>query len=145
MTLVANARAKLSSTRPRTTRLSLAGGTMMARNIPILVSAGVSYIIRATPLVLIRREITSPTLRSFLYYVPYVRNPFCMSITINACFMTAVSFIVRSALLPAPPGSRLPLPGTGCRPATIFLTVAISLGAAVLFPIKDPEGAAERA
>ena len=38
----------------------------------ILVSAGVSYIIRATPLVLIRREITSPTLRSFLYYVPYV-------------------------------------------------------------------------
>ena len=38
----------------------------------ILVSAGVSYIIRATPLVLIRREITDPTLRSFLYYVPYV-------------------------------------------------------------------------
>lgn len=38
----------------------------------ILVSAGVSYIIRATPLVLIRREITNPTLRSFLYYVPYV-------------------------------------------------------------------------
>lgn len=38
----------------------------------ILVSAGVSYMIRATPLVLIRREITNRTLRSFLYYVPYV-------------------------------------------------------------------------
>lgn len=38
----------------------------------ILVSAVVSYIIRATPLVLIRREITNRTLRSFLYYVPYV-------------------------------------------------------------------------
>ena len=38
----------------------------------ILVSAGVSYLIRVTPLVLIRREITNPTLRSFLYYVPYV-------------------------------------------------------------------------
>lgn len=38
----------------------------------ILVSAGVSYIIRATPLVLIRRKITNRTLRSFLYYVPYV-------------------------------------------------------------------------
>lgn len=38
----------------------------------ILVSAGVSYIIRATPLVLIRREIKNRTLRSFLYYVPYV-------------------------------------------------------------------------
>ena len=36
------------------------------------VSAGVSYLIRATPLVLIRREITNRTLRSFLYYVPYV-------------------------------------------------------------------------
>ena len=38
----------------------------------ILVSAGVSYLIRATPLVLIRREIKNVTLRSFLYYVPYV-------------------------------------------------------------------------
>lgn len=38
----------------------------------ILVSAGVSYVIRATPLVFIRREITNRTLRSFLYYVPYV-------------------------------------------------------------------------
>lgn len=38
----------------------------------ILVSAGVSYIIRAAPLVLIRREITNRVLRSFLYYVPYV-------------------------------------------------------------------------
>ncbi len=35
----------------------------------ILVSAGVSYLIRVTPLVLIRREITNRMLRSFLYYV----------------------------------------------------------------------------
>ena len=38
----------------------------------ILVSALVSYLIRVTPLVLIRRAITNRTLRSFLYYVPYV-------------------------------------------------------------------------
>ena len=38
----------------------------------ILVSALVSYLIRVTPMVLIRREITNRTLRSFLYYVPYV-------------------------------------------------------------------------
>ena len=38
----------------------------------ILVSAGVSYLIRVTPLALIRREITNQTLRSFLFYVPYV-------------------------------------------------------------------------
>lgn len=38
----------------------------------ILISALVAFLIRATPLVLIRREIHSRTLRSFLYYVPYV-------------------------------------------------------------------------
>ena len=38
----------------------------------ILVMAAVSYLIRAVPLVLIRREITNRTIRSFLYYVPYV-------------------------------------------------------------------------
>ena len=38
----------------------------------ILVSALVSYLIRVTPLALIRREITNRTLRSFLFYVPYV-------------------------------------------------------------------------
>lgn len=38
----------------------------------ILVMAGVTYLIRALPLVLIRGEITSPFLRSFLYYVPFV-------------------------------------------------------------------------
>ena len=38
----------------------------------ILISALVAFLIRATPLVLIRREIRSRPLRSFLYYVPYV-------------------------------------------------------------------------
>ena len=37
----------------------------------IFVAAGVSYLVRATPPVLIRREITNRTIRSFLYYVPY--------------------------------------------------------------------------
>ena len=32
----------------------------------------VSYAIRALPLTLIRRQITNRTVRSFLYYVPYV-------------------------------------------------------------------------
>ena len=38
----------------------------------IAVMAGVSYLIRALPLTLIRRQITNKFLRSFLYYVPYV-------------------------------------------------------------------------
>ena len=38
----------------------------------ILVTAAVTYLIRVAPLVLIRREINNPVIRSFLYYVPYV-------------------------------------------------------------------------
>lgn len=37
----------------------------------ILVMAGVTYLIRMLPLALSRREITSPFIKSFLYYVPY--------------------------------------------------------------------------
>lgn len=38
----------------------------------ILVMAGVTYIIRVLPLTLIRKEIKNRTIRSFLFYVPYV-------------------------------------------------------------------------
>ena len=38
----------------------------------ITVMAVVTYLIRVLPLTLIRREIKNVTLRSFLYYVPYV-------------------------------------------------------------------------
>ncbi len=37
----------------------------------ILLMAGVTYLIRALPLTLIRKEIKSKFIRSFLYYVPY--------------------------------------------------------------------------
>lgn len=38
----------------------------------ILVMAGVTYLIRLLPITLIQREIKNITIRSFLYYVPYV-------------------------------------------------------------------------
>lgn len=38
----------------------------------IFVMAGVTYLIRMLPLALIRREIKSVYVKSFLYYVPYV-------------------------------------------------------------------------
>lgn len=38
----------------------------------ILVMAVVTYLIRVLPLTLIRKEIKNQTIRSFLYYVPYV-------------------------------------------------------------------------
>ena len=46
----------------------------MTRNVYlyILVAAGVSLLIRVLPMTLIRRQITNKTIRSFLYYVPYV-------------------------------------------------------------------------
>ncbi len=38
----------------------------------ILCMAAITYLIRVLPLTLIRREIKNKTIRSFLYYVPYV-------------------------------------------------------------------------
>ena len=40
--------------------------------IAILVMAVVTYLIRVLPLVLLRKPITNPLFKSFLYYVPYV-------------------------------------------------------------------------
>lgn len=38
----------------------------------ILIMAVVTYLIRVLPLTLIRKEIKNKTIKSFLYYVPYV-------------------------------------------------------------------------
>ncbi len=38
----------------------------------ILVMAVVTYLIRVLPLTLLRKQISNTTIRSFLYYVPYV-------------------------------------------------------------------------
>lgn len=45
----------------------------MAHNIYlyILVMAGVTYLIRMLPLVLLKKKITNKYIKSFLYYVPY--------------------------------------------------------------------------
>ena len=37
----------------------------------LLVCAGVTYLVRMLPLVLIKKEITNRFFRSFLYYIPY--------------------------------------------------------------------------
>ena len=44
------------------------------RNVFIYIACmvGVTYLIRVLPLTLIRKEIKNKTVRSFLYYVPYV-------------------------------------------------------------------------
>lgn len=63
----------------------------------ILVMAAITYLIRMFPLALIRKEIKSITIRSFLYYVPYVTLavmtfPAILSATGNA-WSGLISFI----------------------------------------------------
>lgn len=53
----------------------------------ILVMAGVTYLIRMLPLTLIRRQIRSSFIRSFLYYVPYVT----LSVMTFPAILTATS------------------------------------------------------
>ncbi len=37
----------------------------------VFIMAGVTYLIRMLPIVIFRKEITNPFIKSFLYYVPY--------------------------------------------------------------------------
>ena len=60
----------------------------------ILVMAGVTYLIRVAPLVLIRREIKNRTIRSFLYYVPYVT----LSVMTFPAILTATGSIISAIL-----------------------------------------------
>ena len=52
-----------------------------------LVMAGVTYLISMLPLVLFKKEITSPFIKSFLYYVPYA----CLAAMTFPAILTATS------------------------------------------------------
>lgn len=60
----------------------------------ILVMAGVTYLIRMLPLVLFKKEITSPFVKSFLYYVPYA----CLAAMTFPAILTATSAGIVSGL-----------------------------------------------
>ncbi len=59
----------------------------------ILVMALVTYAIRVLPLTLIRKEIKSKFIRSFLYYVPYVT----LSVMTFPAILTATSSVLSAA------------------------------------------------
>ena len=59
----------------------------------ILVMAAVTYLIRMLPLALSRKEITSPFIRSFLYYVPYVT----LSVMTFPAILNATNSVVSAA------------------------------------------------
>lgn len=94
--------------------------------IAILVMAGITYLIRVLPLVLIRREIKSPLIRSFLYYVPYVTlsvMTFPAIIYSTSTPWSALAALVVAALL-ALKGCKLPLVAAAAC-VTVFLVELI--------------------
>ena len=94
--------------------------------VAILVMAGITYLIRALPLVLIRREIKRPLIRSFLYYVPYVTlsvMTFPAIIYSTSTPWSALAALVVAALL-ALKGCKLPLVAAAAC-VTVFLVELI--------------------
>lgn len=68
----------------------------------LLVCAGVTYLIRMLPLVLVRRKIESRFLRSFLYYIPYtvlgVMTIPAIFYSTSSTLSAAIGFAVASVL-----------------------------------------------
>ena len=60
----------------------------------ILVMAVVTYLVRMLPLVLMRRQIRSRFIRSFLYYVPYA----CLAAMIVPAIFFATSHLISAIL-----------------------------------------------
>lgn len=56
----------------------------------ILVMAGVTYLVRALPLLLARKEITSTFIRSFLYYMPYA----CLAAMTFPAILGTTSYLI---------------------------------------------------
>ena len=68
----------------------------------ILIMAVVTYLIRTLPLTLIRKEIKNTTIKSFLYYVPYVTLavmtfPAILEST-NSVISAAIAFVIAVVL-----------------------------------------------
>ncbi|QQK08058.1 AzlD domain-containing protein [Miniphocaeibacter halophilus] len=61
----------------------------------ILVMAIVTYLIRAIPLTLIRKEINNKFIKSFLYYVPYVT----LSVLIFPAILYSTSSIISAIIV----------------------------------------------
>ncbi|MBO5261520.1 MAG: AzlD domain-containing protein [Clostridia bacterium] len=92
----------------------------------ILLMAIITYLIRVLPLVLIRREIKNPIIKSFLHYVPYVTLsvmtfPAILSAT-NVIWSSIAALVV--AVLLSLKGFKLPVvAGVAC--LVVFLVELI--------------------
>ena len=94
--------------------------------VAILLMAGVTYLIRVIPLVLLRREIKSPFIRSFLHYVPYVtlsEMTFPAILSSTAMLWSALAALLVAVLLSLK-GCKLPLVAAAAC-VTVFLVELI--------------------
>ncbi len=87
----------------------------------------VSYLLRVLPLTLIRREIRNRTIRSFLYYVPYVT----LAVMTFPAIMDATSNPL-SGLLALLLGIMLAWYGAGLFPTAMAAVAVVLLSALVL-------------
>ena len=92
----------------------------------ILLMAVVTYLIRVTPLVLIRREIKNKTVRSFLHYVPYVT----LSVMTFPAILTATA-VIWSALAALAVAVLLSL--KGCKLPVVAAAACVTVFAVELF------------
>lgn len=60
----------------------------------IFVMAATTYLIRMLPLVLTRKEIKNPFIRSFLYYVPYA----CLAAMTFPAILSATSSVISAGI-----------------------------------------------
>lgn len=60
----------------------------------VLVMAAGTYLIRMLPLALAKREITSPFIKSFLYYVPYA----CLAAMTFPAILSATASVISAAV-----------------------------------------------
>lgn len=69
---------------------------MLSHNtyIYILIMALVTYLVRTLPLTLIRKEIKNTTIKSFLYYVPYVT----LAVMTFPAILTSTNSIISAAI-----------------------------------------------
>lgn len=83
----------------------------------LLVAAGVTYLIRALPMTLIRKNIKNKFIRSFLYYVPYVTlavMTFPAILTATASTWSALAGFVTAVLIAYLDGNLFKVAMGGC-------------------------------
>ncbi|MBQ7226715.1 MAG: AzlD domain-containing protein [Clostridia bacterium] len=94
--------------------------------VAILLMAGITYLIRVLPLVLIRREIKNPIIRSFLHYVPYVTlsvMTFPAILSATTVIWSALAALIVAVLLSLK-GCKLPIVAAAAC-VTVFLVELI--------------------